>query len=161
MEKKHLGLILGIAPIIGISILVLSIPNSEIVLPQETNEKIGLVINSPSQSVSLQQIDELFSDASSTGIGRSNVYLFWNVIEPQRGEFDWSQSDVVMGLNEKNDLKVTLFFSVINGATLGPFPDWIGNPSINSIREERLVNVLDEILSRYNIIDSVIIGGET
>ena len=54
--------------------------------------------------MSLQQVDEIFSDASSTGIGRSNVYLFWNTIEPQRGEFDWSQSDIVMGLNEKNDL---------------------------------------------------------
>ena len=44
---------------------------------------------------------------------------------------------------------------------LGPFPDWIGKPSLNSIGEDRLVNVLDEILSRYHIIDSVIIAGET
>ena len=62
---------------------------------------------------------------------------------------------------KKNNLKVTLFFSVINGETLGPFPDWIGKPSLNSIGEERLVSVLDEILSRYHIIDYVIIGGET
>jgi hypothetical protein len=160
MDKKILGVIAGIVIIIAIASAVLAIPSSEIIT-QKTNEKIGLVINSPSQSVSLQQVDELFSDASSTGIGRSNVYLFWNIIEPQRGEFDWNQSDVVMGLNEKNDLKVTLFFSIINGATLGPFPDWIGKPSLNSIGEERLVNILDEILSRYHIVDSVIIGGET
>jgi hypothetical protein len=161
MDKKILGVTAGIAIVIVVAAIVLTLPSSEIITIQETNEKIGLVINSPSQSVSLQQIDEIYSDASSTGIGRSNVYLFWNIIEPQRGEFDWSQSDVVMGLNEKNDLKVTLFFSVINGETLGPFPDWIGKPSLSAIGEERLVNVLDEILSRYHIVDSVIIAGET
>ena len=161
MDKKILGVTAGIVVILAVIVLVFTLPSSEIITPQKTNEKIGLVINSPNQSVSLQQVDEFFSDASSTGIGRSNVYLFWNIIEPQRGEFDWSQSDVMMGLNEKNDLKVTLFFSVINGETLGPFPDWIGKPSLNSIGEERLVNVLDEILSRYHIVDSVIIAGQT
>ena len=161
MDKKILGVAAGIAVIIAVAAVVLTFPSPEIIPTQKTNEKIGLVINSPNQSVSLQQLDEIYSDASSTGIGRSNVYLFWNIIEPQRGEFDWSQSDVMMGLNEKNDLKVTLFFSVINGETLGPFPAWIGKPSLNSIGEERLVSVLDEILSRYNIVDSVIIAGET
>ncbi len=161
MDKKILGVAAGIAVIIAVTAIVLTLPSSEIITSQKANEKIGLVINTPSSSVSLQELDEIYSDASSTGIGRSNVCLFWNIIEPQRGEFDWSQSDVMMGLNEKNNLKVTLFFSVINGETLGPFPDWIGRPSLNSIGEERLVNVLDEILSRYNIIDSVIIAGET
>ncbi len=161
MDKKILGVIVGIAVIIAMAVGVLALPSSETNNAQRANEKIGLVINSPNQSVSLQQVDEVFSDASTTGIGRSNVYLFWNLVEPQRGEFDWSQSDVVMGLNQKNDLKVTLFFSIINGQTLGPFPDWIGKPSLNSIGEEKLVNVLDSILSRYSIIDTVIVGGET
>jgi hypothetical protein len=161
MDKKILGVAVGIAVIIAIVAVVLTLPSPEIIPTQKTNENIGLVINSPNQSISLQKLDEIYSEASSTGIGRSNVYLFWNIIEPQRGEFDWSQSDVMMGLNEKNNLKVTLFFSVINGETLGPFPDWIGKPSLNAIGEERLVNVLDEILSRYHIIDSIIIAGET
>lgn len=160
MDKKILGIIAGVAVAIAIFSAVLIMPNNE-VTPQNTNEKIGLVINSPTESVSLQQIDEIFSEASSTDIGRSNVYLFWNLVEPQRGEYDWAQSDIMMGLNEKNDLKVTLFFSVINGESLGPFPNWIGKPSINSIGEERLVNVLDAILSRYHIVDTVIIAGET
>ena len=47
-------------------------PSSE--TTQKNNEVIGLVINSPSSSVSLQQFDEIFTDASSSGIGRSNVY---------------------------------------------------------------------------------------
>lgn len=159
MVKKVLGIAIGITVIIAIAAAVLTIPNSEIT--QKTNEKIGLVINTPSQSTSLQQLDQVFTDASTTGIGRSNVYLFWNIIEPQRGEFDWRQSDIMMGLNEKNNLKVTLFFSIINGETLGPFPNWIGKPSINAIGEDRLVDALDAILSRYHIIDSVIIAGET
>ena len=159
MNKRILGMSIGIAIIFTI-VIVLFTSNYESTIIQKTNEKIGLVINSPNSSVSLQQVDEIFSDASSTGIGRSNVYLFWNNIEPQRGEFDWSQSDIIMGLNEKNDLKVTLFFSIINGETLGPFPNWIGKPSINNIGEDRLAKVLDEILSRYHIIDYVIIGGE-
>ena len=50
---------------------------------------------------------------------------------------------------------------MINGETLGPFPNWIGKPSLNSLGEDRLVSVLDEILSRYHIVDTVIISGET
>ena len=161
MDKKLLGIVaVAVAVIAAISVITIS-PNDEPLPNTSNNEKIGLVINSPSSSVSMQQVDKIFSDASSTGIGRSNVYLFWNIIEPERGEFDWSQSDLVMGLNEKNNLKVTLFFSIINGDTLGPFPNWVGKPSLNSIGEDRLVNVLDEILSRYHIIDSVVIAGET
>jgi len=139
--------------------LILVLSSSETI--QKNNEKIGLVINSPSSSVSLKQIDEIFTDASSTGIGRSNVYLFWNIIEPVEGKFDWSQSDILMGLNEKNDLNVTLYFSIINGDTLGPFPKWIGKPTLNGINEDELVNTLDIILSRYDIVDSLIIAGET
>ena len=162
MDKKILGAVAGIIVVIAIAGIALSLPSDDIIVtPQKTNEKIGLVINSPNQSITLQELDQIYSQASKTGIGRSNVYIFWNIVEPVRGEYDWQQSDVMFGLNEKNDLKVTLFFSVINGKTLGPFPDWIGKPSLNSIGEERLVNVLDAILSRYNIIDTVIIGGET
>ncbi len=128
---------------------------------QTNNESIGMVINSPSSSVTLKQLDDIFTDASSSGIGRSNVYLYWNVIEPVEGKFDWLQSDILMGLNEKNNHKVTLYFSIINGETLGPFPKWIGKPTLNGINQDELVTVLDAVLSRYHIIDSVIIAGDT
>jgi len=159
MNKKIVGIIIPIFVVI-IAALMFYSPFSEI-STQKSNEKIGLVINSPSSSVSLKQIDEIFTDASSTGIGRSNVYLFWNLIEPVEGNFDWSQSDVLMGLNEKNNLKVTVYLSIINGDTLGPFPEWIGKPLLDGINEDELINVLDAILSRYHIVDSVIISGET
>ena len=158
MDKKIIGVIVAVF-IVMMAALILVLSSSE--TTQKNNEKIGLVINSPSSSVSLKQIDEIFTDASSTGIGRSNVYLFWNIIEPVEGKFDWTQSDIMMGLNEKNDLKVTLYFSIINGDSLGPFPTWIGNPTLLLIDEDELVNTLDAILSRYHVVDSIVIAGET
>ena len=91
MDKKILGVIIGIAVIIGVAAAISTLPNSEIITTLEPNAKIGLVINSPNQSVTLQELDQIYSKASSTGIGRSNVYLFWNLVEPVRGEYDWQQ----------------------------------------------------------------------
>ena len=161
MDKKILGITVGVAVIIALSVIVLNLSTSEIITPQKTNEKIGLVINSPKQITTIQDLDKIYSIASSTGIGRSNVYLFWNLVEPERGEFDWKQSDALMSLNKKNNLKVTLYFSIINGETLGPFPSWIGNPPLQSLGDDRVVSVLDAILSRYDIIDTVILAGDT
>ena len=125
MDKKILGVIAGIAIIIALAVIILNFSDSEIITTQKTNEKIGLVINSPKQATTLQDLDEIYSKAASAGIGRSNVYLFWNLVEPVRGEFDWKQSDALMSLNKKNNLQVTLYFSIINGETLGPFPSWV------------------------------------
>jgi len=161
MDKKILGVVAGIAVIIAVAAAVLNSPSPEIITTLKANEKIGLVINSPNQSITLQELDQIYSEASSTGIGRSNVYLFWNLVEPVRGEYDWQQSDVLMSFNKNNNLKVTLYFSIINGETLGPFPSWIGKPPLNSLGEDRVVSVLDAILLRYDIIDTLILSGET
>lgn len=123
------------------------------------NEKLGLIINPSSNKNTLDDLKNYYAQASSTGIGRTNLYLFWNLIEPEKGNYDWRQSDLWMDFNKQNDLKVTLYFSIINGKTLGPFPNWIGRPSLNSISEDNLVKVLDDILTRYDNIDSVIIAG--
>ena len=159
MDKKILGVIIGVAVSITIISSALLVPTLD--TPIQTNEKIGLVINTPNNSITLQNLDEIYSEASNTGIGRSNVYLFWNLVEPVRGEYDWQQSDVLMSLNKKNNLKTTLYFSIINGQTLGPFPNWIGKPPLNSIGEDRVVSILDAILSRYDIVDTVILAGQT
>ncbi|MDH3780751.1 MAG: hypothetical protein OES15_07850, partial [Nitrosopumilus sp.] len=84
MDKKVLGIIVILAVIITIISAILIIPNSE-TIPKKTNEKIGLIINSPNPSTTLQELDQIYSQASDTGIGRSNVYLFWNMVEPVRG----------------------------------------------------------------------------
>ena len=168
MDKKKLGILPVFVVIALVFVLIMSdnsIDDTNTTIPQVStqtnNESIGMVINSPSSSVTLKQLDDIFTDASSSGIGRSNVYLYWNVIEPVEGKFDWLQSDILMGLNEKNNHKVTLYFSIINGETLGPFPKWIGKPTLNGINQDELVTVLDAVLSRYHIIDSVIIAGDT
>ncbi|MDH5657768.1 MAG: hypothetical protein OEY17_00245 [Nitrosopumilus sp.] len=160
MDKKILSVAIGIAVIIAIAVIATALQSSEI-STQKTNERIGLVINSPHQATTLQDLDQIYSQASKTGIGRSNVYLFWNLVEPIRGEYDWKQSDALMSFNKKNNLKVTLYFSIINGETLGPFPNWIGKPSLNAIGEDRIVSVLDAILSRYDVVDTVILAGQT
>ena len=161
MDKKIL---------IGIAVVIVAIAASMTLTFQTfddafntslTNQKIGLVINAPSTSVNLQQLQDIYGQATTTGIGRSNVYMFWNIVEPEKGEFDWKQSDILMSLNKNNNLKVTLYFSLINGKTLGPFPDWIGKPSLLSINDDQVVNTLDAILTRYHIVDTVIIAGET
>ncbi|RNJ77586.1 MAG: hypothetical protein EB829_06530 [Nitrosopumilus sp. H8] len=129
--------------------------------PREPDPRVGLVINPPDRSVSLEQLGRIYSDAASSGIGRSNVYMFWNIVEPQRGEFDWRNYDALFDAAKQNGLRTTLFFSIINGVTLGPFPDWMGNPQLGSVDSQSLVKVLDAALSRYDSIDAVIIAGQT
>ena len=161
MINVKIGVILTAAVIIAIVSAVLFTPDlgSQPTITQ--NEKIGLIVNTPSNAITLEELNDIYSEASSTGIGRNNLYLFWNLIEPEKENYDWQQSDILMSFNKQNNLQVTLYFSIINGKTLGPFPDWIGKPSIKSISEDNLVRVLDAILTRYDIIDSVIIAGDT
>ncbi len=125
------------------------------------NQKIGLVVNSPTATPDVRLISDIYEQASSTGIGRSNVYMFWNIIEPEQGRYDWGQSDILMSLNKNNNLKVTLYFSLINGKTVGPLPDWMGRPDLASMDSSQVASTLDAILARYHIVDYVVISGET
>ena len=161
MDKKIL-LVVGVAILAIVVSMTLTLQTFDTAFNTvTTNQKIGLVINAPSASTDLSQIQDIYSQAATTGIGRSNVYMFWNMIEPEKEKFDWRQSDILMSLNKNNNLNVTLYFSLINGKTLGPFPDWIGKPSLISVNHDQVVNTLDAILTRYHIIDTVIIAGET
>lgn len=163
MDKKILGAI-GAAIVIAMAVLVL-LPNTPPNSPSEPiqtnhNEKLGIIINPPSNQVTLDQLKKVYSEASLTGIGRNNMYLFWNHIEPQKDEYNWKDTDILMSLNKQNGLAVTLYFSVINGRITGPYPDWMGQPALGQTLEKNLVKTLDTVLSRYDIIDHVIIGGE-
>jgi len=160
MISVKIAIIIASISLIAISSVLLFTPDLDLQPAITQNEKIGLIVNTPSNTITLDELNEIYSQASSTGVGRNNLYLFWNLIEPEKRNYDWQQSDILMNLNKQNNLKVTLYFSLINGKTLGPFPDWIGNPSLNSISKDNLVNVLDAILTRYEIIDTVIIAGD-
>ncbi|MCH8833378.1 MAG: hypothetical protein IIA81_03705 [Thaumarchaeota archaeon] len=162
-SKVIAGIGVGITIVIVVSILAItSEPEQNVVAPQTLpkNEKIGLVINTPTNEITLQELEKVYEEAASSGIGRSNVYLFWNLVEPEKNEYNFRDVDVLMTFNRKNNLQVTLYFSIINGKTLGPFPNWIGNPPIQNIPADRLINILDVILTRYNIVDTVIIGAD-
>ena len=165
MNKKTsiaIGAGISIVIIVGVAFaLTYESEPDKIVFQGERNKKLGLVINTPETATTLETLNEVYSKASSIGIGRSNVYMFWNMIEPEQRNYNWDQYDILMSFNKKSDLKVTLYFSLINGNTLGPFPNWIGKPSLASISEDRLIEVLDTILSRYDIVDTLIIAGET
>jgi hypothetical protein len=163
VDKKILGAI-GVAIVIAMAVLVL-LPNSPSNSAPEPisishNEKLGIVINTSSREVTLDQLKQVYSEASLTGIGRNNMYLFWSHIEPQKDQYNWKDTDIMMNLNKQNGLAVTLYFSVINGRITGPYPDWMGQPRLGTVLEKNLVKTLDAVLSRYEIIDHVIIGGE-
>src|SRR6267143_2310832 len=155
------GTIGGIAVAIAIVVFFLVMqPQSQSPPTQIThNPKLGLVIMPATQTPTLGEIQNAYSQAASTGIGRSNVYLTWPNIEPAQGKYNWSTSDIIMGLNREQQLNVTLYFSVINNRVFGPFPDWMNKPQLDQKLENETVATLDAILSRYYIVDYVIIGG--
>ena len=157
MNKKILAGSIA-AGVIAVVIATVLLPTQTTVL--QKNEKLGLYILTPSATPTLSDLKEAYAEAASTGIGRSNVYLFWSTLEPQQGQYDWKIPDALMSLNKQNDLKVTLYFSIINSRVFGPFPTWMGEPQLDENLKEKTVKILDDILSRYGIVDHVIIGGE-
>ena len=126
----------------------------------QPDPKLGIIVNTPRSAVTLAELDAAYERAASAGAGRGNVYMFWNVLEPERDSYDWARYDTIMALHEKNGMRVTLYFSLINGRSLGPFPEWIGNPSLLSVPADHLVDAVGEVLGRYHIIDAVVIAGD-
>ena len=172
MDKK---IISGIAAGIAIIALVLVIvPNIDVDTNEtETNyttlssierEKIGLVMNTPIKPKSVSDIQEIYMTGAESGVGRTNVYVLWSSFEQEPGKYNWDYLDIVMSFLQKNNIKGTLFFSVVNGDTFGPFPDWMGKPGLGQTLEVKTIKTIDEILSRYNktetLIDNIIIGAE-
>lgn len=161
MNKKILGGAITTGVIAVVIAVILSQTPTEVekALIQK-DEKLGLTIFPPTDTPNLSDLKEAYAQAATAGIGRNNVYLSWPMIEPTQGQYSWKISDALMSLNKQNDLKVSLYFSIINNRILGPFPNWMGKPDLDQDLQEKTVKVLDEILSRYNIVDYVIIGGE-
>ena len=162
MDKK-VFVAIGIALAAAIAILVV-LPGS----PQENplpaiqkNEKLGLVVNTPTQQVTMDQIKKTYSRAGESGAGRTNLYMFWNHVEPEQEKYNFKDTDILMSLNKNNAMKTTLYFSIVNGRTIGPYPTWMGTPGFGTSLETKATKTLDTILSRYDgAIDSVIIGAE-
>ena len=165
MNTKIIGIVILII-VIGVSSAYFLTENNSIDTsslsnePIYQNEKIGLVINTVNPPKSIDDLENSYKIATTSGIGRTNLYVHWNDLEPEKGNFDWRITDIMMKLNEKYNLKTTLFFSVINADRLGPFPSWMGNQVLGKSLEKDTIRVLDEILSRYDNIDYVIFAGD-
>ena len=165
MNSKIIGIVVLVVAIGGASAYFLSKPDTINPASLENelvtqNDKIGLVINTITPPQSIDDIEKSYKVAAESGIGRTNLYIHWYQLEPEKGNFDWRMTDIMMKLNEKYDLKTTLFFSVINADRLGPFPEWMGNQALGKTLETNTIRVLDEILSRYENIDYVIFAGD-
>ena len=165
MNSKIIGIVILVVAIGGSSAYFLTKNDSIDTISSQNdqisqNEKIGLVINTINPPTSIDDIENSYKIASTSGIGRTNLYIHWDYLEPEKGNFDWRVTDIMMKLNEKYNLKTTLYFSVINADRLGPFPSWMGNQIIGKSLETDTVRVLDAILSRYENIDYVIFAAD-
>jgi|TARA_B110000438_G_scaffold144561_1_gene139237 hypothetical protein len=165
LNSKIIGIIILIVAIGGSSAYFLTKDN-----PVDTsslsdnyknqNEKIGLVINTINPPKNLADLESVYKIVSTSDVGRTNLYVHWDKLEPEKSNFDWRVTDIMIKLNEKYNLKSTLYFSVINADRLGPFPQWMGNQNIGKSLEDDTIRVLDAILSRYENIDYVIFGAD-
>ena len=165
MNSKIIGIVILVVAI-GVASAYFLTKNDSIVSESisdvsiKQNEKIGLVINTINPPESIDDLEKSYKIASSSGIGRTNLYVHWNQLEPEKGNFDWRVTDIMMTLNQKYNLKTTLFFSVINADRLGPFPYWMENQVLGKSLEDDTIRVLDAILTRYENIDYVIFAGD-
>ena len=162
MDSKIIGIVILVVAIGGASAYFLSKNDTadNYTEPLYQNEKIGLVINTVNPPQSIDDIEKSYKIAASSGVGRTNLYVHWDRLEPEQGTFDWRVSDIMMKLNQKYNFKTTLFFSVINADRLGPFPQWMGNQVLGESLENNTIRVLDAILTRYQNIDYVIFAGD-
>ncbi len=162
MNSKIIGIVILIVAIGGSSAYFLT-KNESVDISNESiiqNEKVGLVINTINPPKNIDDLEKSYKIISTSGIGRTNLYVHWDQLEPTKGNFDWRITDIMMTLNEKYNLKTTLYFSVINADRLGPFPSWMGNQVLGKSLENDTIRVLNEILYRYDNIDYVIFAGD-
>ncbi|MGI0003435.1 MAG: hypothetical protein ACRD91_04355, partial [Nitrosopumilaceae archaeon] len=93
MNKKILGGIIAVG-VVAIVITTIFFSTQPTIL--QKNEKLGLYIMTPSATPTISELKDAYAEAASTGIGRSNVYIFWSTLEPQQGQYDWKIPDTLM-----------------------------------------------------------------
>ena len=161
---KRIFIAIGIAAAVIAALVITSNMQSVQFIPSiisQKNDNLGIIVNTPTQKVTLDQIKKIYSMADESGAGRTNLYMFWNTIEPDQEKYNFRDTDVLMSLNKKNGMQTTLYFSIVNGRTIGPYPTWMGTPGFGTSLETKATRTLDAVLSRYDgAIDTVIIGGE-
>ncbi len=135
-----------------------ALPDATASLP----DNFGIIVNPPTQETSLADLDALYEKSAQLGSTRSNVYIFWDTLEPAPGEYDWDITDAIMSLHKRHGMDATVFFSIVNGKTFGPLPDWMGRPTLDAVPAGDVAAAVTAIASRYpGVVDSVIIAGDT
>lgn len=123
-------------------------------------DNFGVIVNTPSREASVLELDSLYARAAALGASRSNVYVFWDALEPSPRSYEWAQTDAIMTMHERHGLDATLFFSLVNGRTLGPLPGWMGSPTLDAVPADDVTAALRAALTRYPRIDAVVIAGD-
>ena len=110
MNTRIIGIIILVVAIGGASAYFITKndpveTNSFLTQPISQNEKISLVINTINPPQSIDDLENAYKVASTSGAGRTNLYVHWSQIEPEKGNFDWRVTDIMMKLNEKYNLR--------------------------------------------------------
>ena len=105
MNSKIIGIVVLVVAIGGASAYFLSKPDTINPASLENefvtqNDKIGLVINTITPPQNIDDIEKSYKVAATSGIGRTNLYIHWYQLEPEKGNFDWRMTDIMMKLNE-------------------------------------------------------------
>ena len=104
MNSKIIGIVILAVAIGGASAYFLSKDNSVDTTSISTNniqknDKVGLVINTVNPPKSIDEIENAYKIASSAVAGRTNLYVHWDYLEPEKGSVDWRMTDIMMKLN--------------------------------------------------------------
>ena len=125
-------------------------------------ENFGIIVNAPNQETTILELDSLYAKTSALGANRSNVYVFWDTFEPAPRAYNWALIDAIMSFHVKHNLDATVFFSIVNGKTIGPLPNWMDSPTLDALSADFVSSAISAIGSRYSdVIDSVIIAGDS
>ena len=106
MNSRFIGIVILIIAIGASSVYFLTKNNSvedNIAITESINqnEKIGLVINTINPPQSIDDLEKSYKIAATSGVGRTNLYIHWDSLEPEKENFDWRVSDIMMKLNQK------------------------------------------------------------
>ena len=101
MNTKIIGIVILVVAIGGASAYFITKndpveTNSFSTQPISQNEKISLVINTINPPQSIDDLEDAYKVASTSGAGRTNMYVYWGQIEPEKGNFNWGTTDVLM-----------------------------------------------------------------
>ena len=84
-------------------------------------------------------INQRYEIMRESGAKWTRIFLYWGVVEPVQGEYDWETYDLLMDSAQKNKMHVLLSSADIN------FPSW--SASKNSQEYDEFIN---EVIKRYS-----------